>query len=51
MDLQVDQWNDTTRLLVTRRLEIIEAVVCKDEPTPSPALMLPPLIKSTVITA
>jgi len=39
--LQVDQWDDASWFLVIGGLEVIEAVVSRDEPTPPPALVLP----------
>ncbi len=41
VDLQVDQGNDSSWLLVTRGLEVIQTVVCEDEPASAPALVLP----------
>lgn len=40
-NLQVDQWNNATRFLVTRRLEIVEAIVSENEPTLPPTFVLP----------
>lgn len=39
-NLQVDQWNNATRLLVTGRLEIVEAIVSENEPTLPPTFVL-----------
>lgn len=41
MHLQVDQWNDSTRLFVIRGLEVIETVFGEDEPASAPALVFP----------
>lgn len=38
-NLQVDQWNDATWFLVTRRFEIVETVVSEDEPTLPPTFV------------
>ena len=47
MDLKVDQRNNTTRLLIIRRLEVIKAVVSEDEPASAPTLVLPSCIQYT----